>query len=185
MGGHQINPMQGKHMRRLMLLRHAKADWPDGVADHERPLARRGQRQGPEMARYMADQGLVPDGVIVSTARRTQQTWELAASAFPAGIPKSDDARIYEASKENLLQVIREADDAASVLLLIGHNPGLTEVVYSLIDPDQASPALSRLERGYPTSGLAVIDFPADRWAAVAEGSGRLQRFETPASIGD
>ncbi|NYT86405.1 SixA phosphatase family protein [Pollutimonas harenae] len=172
-------------MRRLMLLRHAKADWPDGVADHERPLARRGQRQGPEMARFMAAEGLVPDRAIVSTAKRTQETWELVAPAFPPSISKSNDARIYEAPKENILKVIREADDAAQALLLIGHNPGFAEVAYSLINTDQASPALSRLERGYPTSGLAVIDFQVDHWADIAEGSGRLQRFETPASIGD
>src|SRR5690606_31579366 len=103
-------------MRRLMLLRHAKADWPDGVADHERPLARRGQRQGPEMARYMAAEGLIPDRAIVSTARRTQETWELVAAILPPDISKSNDARIYEAPKTNILSVIREADDAAQVL---------------------------------------------------------------------
>lgn len=172
-------------MRRLMLLRHAKADWPDGVADHERPLARRGQRQGPEMARYMASEGLMPDRVIVSTAKRTQETWELVASALPSGISKGSDARIYEAPKSNILSVIREADDTAQVLLLIGHNPGFTEVAYSLINTELHSAALSRLDRGYPTSGLAVIDFQVDHWADITEGSGRLERFETPASIGD
>ncbi len=172
-------------MRRLMLLRHAKADWPEGVADHDRPLARRGQRQAPEMARYMASQGLVPDLVIVSTARRTQETWQLIASAFPSGISQCNDARIYEAPKNNILRVIREADDAARALLLIGHNPGFAEVANSLVKLEQSSAALSRLQRGYPTSGLAIMDFKVERWADIAEGSGRLERFETPASIGN
>lgn len=172
-------------MRRLMLLRHAKSDWPDQLADHDRPLAKRGQRQAPDMARYMASHGLLPDLVIVSTARRTQETWQLLKPAFPPETKKLDDGRIYEAPTSSLLQVLREADDAAHVLLLIGHNPGFSDLANSLIAKEPASPALARLQRGYPTSGLAVIDFKVDHWADVADGGGRLERFETPASIGD
>src|SRR3546814_7976227 len=137
------------------------------------------------MARYKASEGLIPDRVIVSTAKRTQETWELFAPVVPPDIRKGNDARIYEAPKDNILNVIREADDASRVLLLIGRNPGFNEVTYSLINTDQHTPALSRLERGYPTSGLAVIDFQTDRWADIAEGTGRLERFATTASLGD
>src|SRR3546814_3164759 len=91
------------------------------------------------MARYKASEGLIPDRVIVSTAKRTQETWELFAPVFPPDIGKGNDARIYEAPKDNILSVIREADDASRVLLLIGHNPGFNEVTYSLINTDQRS----------------------------------------------
>ena len=169
-------------MRRLMLLRHAKADRPLGVNDHERPLAARGLRQSQEMGMYMEKQGLVPDLAIVSTSIRTQDTWRLASTAIGLEITRQDEPRIYEGAPDEILHVIRTTDPSIQTLLLVGHNPGFEHVATSLVGAGRAV-ALSRLQHEFPTGALAVIDFTADNWAKVAAGEGYLDRFETLASI--
>jgi phosphohistidine phosphatase len=164
-----------------MLLRHAKSDWPDGVDDHARPLAKRGRQASPVMGGYMAAQGLVPDLAVISTARRTQETWELVRPAFARPVAQRDEPRIYEAAAGTILEIIRETESGIHALLLVGHNPGLQDLALKLIG--QASgPDMARLREKYPTAGLAVIDFPAGTWREVT-AAGRLERFETPRSV--
>lgn len=169
-------------MLRLMLFRHAKAERPEGVADHERPLAPRGRRQSEAMGKYMAAHGLVPELAVVSTARRTQETWQISLPAFKGPIPQIDEPRIYESSVDNLLQVIRETSDDQRVVVLVGHNPGMSLLAQCLIGGGHPR-AVARVEREYPTAALAVIDFKWLTWAEVAERSGYLERFETPATV--
>ena len=169
-------------MRRLMLLRHAKSDWPEGVADKDRPLAKRGRYQCGQMGRYMDDKGYVPSLAVVSPARRTRETWELVRSHLPGGIGKSCDPRLYEASAKAMLEVIRETDAAVRTLLLVGHNPGMQELALKLNGAGQ--PGLEKVEAKYPTAAIAVIDFEGEDWGEVSEGRGRLQRFVTPKSSG-
>ena len=171
-------------MHRLMLLRHAKSDWPAGVDDHERPLAKRGQRTSPLMGIYMADKGLVPDLAIVSTARRARETWKLACSAFKHDISQRKEPRIYDASAKAILDVIKATTPDVEALLLVGHNPGLQDLALMLIGKGGSS-YLSQLHRKFPTAGLVVIDFDINLWGDIAEGLGRLERFETPKSISD
>lgn len=166
-------------VRRLILLRHTKSDWPDGVADHDRPLAKRGLRAGSIMGAYMMEASLTPDLAIVSTAHRTQETWALACPAFVAAIASVDERRIYEAPARKLLAVIREIPNDVRTLLLVGHNPGLEDLAAMLIGAG-AENDLARLRNKYPTGGLAVIDFDLASWSAVAAGSGTLDRFVTP-----
>jgi phosphohistidine phosphatase len=169
-------------MRRLMLLRHAKSAWPDGVADHERPLAKRGRTACALMGRYMADEALHPDLTIVSTARRARQTWELVRPAFARDIVEHDEPRIYEASASAILDVVRETGPDVHTLLVVGHNPGLHELALKLIRNENSSD-LSRLQRKYPTAGLIVIDFKIRRWSKTSESLGQLERFRTPKSV--
>jgi phosphohistidine phosphatase len=171
-------------MLRLILFRHAKADRPEGVADHERPLAPRGRRQSEAMGKYMVAHGLVPDLAIVSTSRRTQETWKIALPAFKGPIPQTDERRIYESSADNLLEVIRETADDKRIVVLVGHNPGMAQVAERLIGTGHPR-AVARIEREYPTGALAVIDFKSPNWAAVSERSGYLERFETPATVSE
>ena len=170
-------------MLRLMLLRHAKSDWPDGVADHERPLARRGQEAAPTVGSYMAAEQLVPDLAVVSTARRTRQTWDLAAAAFREDVPDRFEGRIYEASPEAILAVIHATPDAVRTLLVVGHNPGFEELAGRLVGHGDRY-AFARMLQKFPTAALAVIDFAVERWDAVADRGGRLDRFITPRMIG-
>ena len=168
-------------MRRLMLLRHTKSAWPDGVADHDRPLATRGLQAGPVMGNYMARNGLLPDLAIVSTAQRTRQSWQLVQPYLGKPALKFD-ARIYEAPAGAILDVIHETAGDIHTLLLVGHNPGLEDLALLLIGKADDND-LNRLQEKYPTGGLAVIDFDVADWTQVNAGAGRLERFVTPKSV--
>lgn len=170
-------------MRRLMLLRHGKSDRPAGIGDHERPLARRGRDDSAAMGRYMAASGLRPDLVVVSTARRAEETWELARPAFAQAVARRADRRIYEASAATVLGVIRETGPEIGMLLLVGHNPGFHELAMRLAGHGSGSD-LARLRLKYPTAGLVVVDFDAGSWRELPEGEGRLERFVIPGSLG-
>ncbi|CAN7703319.1 histidine phosphatase family protein [Phyllobacterium sp. LjRoot231] len=170
-------------MRRLILLRHAKSDWPDGIDDHERPLAKRGRQNSPLMGTYMAKERLRPNLAIVSTARRARETWKLVRAAFKRDISQRKESRIYDASAKAILDVINTTAPDVKALLLVGHNPGLQDLALRLIGKGSPSD-LSRLHRKFPTAGLVVIEFDVKRWSDVSEGLGQLERFETPKSIG-
>lgn len=169
-------------MRRIMLLRHAKSDWPEQVDDHDRPLAERGRVASPQMGRYMAEERLRPDLVIISPARRARETWKLARAAFLQDIPEKVEPLIYEAAASTIFDVIRQTPPDVDVLLLVGHNPGFHELALNLIG--EARPAdVARLQHKYPTAGLAVIDLDVETWTGLREHAGKLERFETPKSI--
>lgn len=169
-------------MLRLMLFRHAHADRPGNVADHERPLSVEGHEQARRMGQFIAAQGLVPSLFVVSTARRTQETWTNAVAAGGFTATKVDEPRIYESSAGDLLEVVRSQESSHSSLMLVGHNPGMERLAAWLIgsgEPDAAA----RMQREFVVGGLAVIDFNAQSWAELDVQSGRLERFDTPGSI--
>jgi phosphohistidine phosphatase len=169
-------------MRRLMLLRHGKSEWPDGVKDLDRPLAQRGREAVPRVAQHMADEHLLPDLILVSPARRARETWELVAPKLGEA-PARSEPRIYESPPEHLLKVVREIAPEVRALLLVGHNPGMEELAKLLIGHGDRY-AFARMARKYPTAALAVLDFAAEDWRDVVPGSGRLDRFVTPKSLG-
>ncbi len=118
--------------RRLVLLRHAKSDWPD-VADHDRPLAKRGRRDAPAVGRWLGQSGYAPDAVICSTALRARETWELASAGLQTAVPGAAPAvryesRVYEATVLGLLMLVREFPPQWRTALLVGHNPGMAEL---------------------------------------------------------
>jgi phosphohistidine phosphatase len=171
-------------MRRLMLLRHAKSDWSlPGQNDHERDLAPRGRKAAPLMGRYMADHGMLPDHAIVSTARRTRETWRLMADMLPKIPPVEFEDRIYEASPRDILAAIADAPASARSLLVVGHNPGFHDTANLLIDSGDKRLRSSLTEK-FPTGALAVIDLRIDDWAKIRPGSGRLENFVTPRAVG-
>ncbi len=169
-------------MRRLMLLRHAKSAWPAGTADLDRPLAPRGREAAPRIGRYLADEGLVADLVLVSPARRAQETWNLVrGSATDAEV--RTEPRIYEAPPGRLLEVVQEVDPGVRTLLLVGHNPGFEGLAKLLVGHGDRY-AFARLAQKYPTAGLAVLDFSVDSWREVEPRAGCLDRFVTPKTLG-
>lgn len=170
-------------LHRLMLFRHAKSARPTGVEDQARPLTDRGREASARMGQYMAKTTLVPDLVIISPALRTEETWYLARPAFSSEIARRTEARIYAAPANAILQVICKTPPAVRTLLLVGHNPGLHELALTLAGSGTQSD-LARLAEKFPTAALVVIDFDIDGWRDVAAAAGKLERFETPGSIG-
>lgn len=170
--------------RRLILLRHTKSDWPDGIADHERPLGRRGLSDAPRIGSYMEAHGLIPDFAVVSTARRTRETWDLVEQEFSRSVPTRFDRRIYEARPGALLYIVREVEPAVGTLMLVGHNPGFEDLARFLIGGGNER-ARELLAEKYPTGGLAVIDFDIGDWREIETRSGSLDRFITPRGLAD
>lgn len=174
----------GAAPRTLALLRHAKASWPAGITDRERPLAPRGRQALPGIARWLGANAPRPDRVLVSHARRTRETFALLSGEVP-GLEYRFEPRIYEASAVRLLEVIGEADEACRHLLMIGHNPGMQDLAEWLIGEAEAPGDLTRLSAKFPTSGLAILALPEKTgWADLAMGAGRLLTFMTPAMLG-
>ncbi len=158
-------------------MRHAKSDWPD-VADHERPLAKRGRKDAPVVGRWLVSAGYGPDAVICSTAVRARQTWELAGAALAAagGAPPAVrfDPRVYEATVLGLLMLVREFEPGWRTVAVVGHNPGLAELTIGLAGADAAPP------QAFPTASAAVLGLPGE-WADAAWGEARLLDFAVPA----
>jgi len=198
-------------MRRLMLLRHAKSDRPPGIADHGRPLNRRGRDEAPLVGTYLAHNGLVPDRVLCSTSERTRETWELVAGSLADAVPPASpsaaapnaphakpagkkrgrspkrppvdfEERLYAAEPHTILALLRETPPKVHSLLIVGHNPGIHEAALALIASGDVE-ARERLHEKFPTSGLAVIDFALDEWTKLHARSGRLDRFITPRQL--
>ncbi|KFB09518.1 SixA phosphatase family protein [Nitratireductor basaltis] len=171
-------------MRELYLLRHAKSSWDDpALADHDRPLSGRGERAAPLMGRYMAEQGLFPDHVLVSPARRTRRTWKLLASELGQGYSEAefhDD--IYNASADRLLTLLRQVPDDVARVLLVGHNPGLEDLASSLADEDSDADAAARMREKYPTAALACFEVQ-EQWSALDHGTACLTRFVVPRAL--
>ena len=168
---------------RLMLLRHAKTEKaPPGMSDRDRALNPRGRKDGPTIGRYLAHHALIPGEVLVSTARRTRETWELVAKAMPSPPPATFEDRLYNAGPEAILAIVKEAGRSAPAVLVIGHNPGLHEAAMLLVASGDVE-ARERLNEGLPTSGLIVIDFAGNDWRKLHPKGGRLERFVTPRSL--
>jgi phosphohistidine phosphatase len=169
-------------MRRLMLLRHAKAVPQGLLADENRPLAERGRQDMASIAAFVASRGLVPDLVLVSPSLRTRETWDLLLPAFPKPPAQRFDPRLYSAPVESIFKLVRETGADVSTLLLIGHNPGFEELARLLSGAGETD-ALIRFGGNMPTASLAVIDL-AGTWPAIETRTGRLEIFVTPKSLG-
>ena len=175
-------------MRRLMLLRHAKTehDAPSGH-DQDRRLDDRGRLDAAAIGGWIGRHPPLPDAVLVSTAVRAHQTWEIAREAMkdaarePAPQPHVELLdELYGADPAQLLQIIRMAEVADPArLMLIGHNPGMHELALMLAGSGDAS-AKKALEDNLPTAGLAILDFAIDDWSEVAFRRGKLVRFTSP-----
>jgi len=170
-------------MRRLLLLRHAKAERSEpGTKDLARVLIDRGRKDAAKIGAYMAAHALVPDRVILSPAARTQETWKYAATAFRPAPAAMSSERIYDATPHCILAVIKDTPASAHTLLVVGHNPGLHDLALMLVAAGDID-ARELLREKLPTSGLVIIDFAFDNWSKLHPQSGRLERFVSPKSL--
>lgn len=173
------NSRTPRSVHTLYLLRHAKSAWDRPLPDHERPLAARGIRDAAAAGDLLARREWRPDLVLCSTAVRTRLTWQLATEAGASAGEVRYIEEIYEAYADELLDLVRQTPEEIGSLMLIGHGPGLPDLADVLGARPEPHDAWSRLDRKYPTSGLAVLQLPG-RWADASPGTGELIAFEIP-----
>lgn len=171
-------------MKTLTVLRHAKSSWDDAVArDFDRPLNARGQRAALTVGRHMRSEGLSFDHVVASPAVRITETVEQVETGYGSALAPAWDRRIYLASASTLMDVVHELPAGADSALLIGHNPGLEDLILMLV-PDRAGDALrDSVEEKFPTAALAVITFDTDDWGTIRSNTGTLVRFVRPRDL--
>ncbi|MGW6899200.1 histidine phosphatase family protein [Streptomyces sp. NBC_01727] len=164
--------------RRIVLLRHAKAEWSQD-SDHERPLAERGRKDAPVAGRKLVDSGIVIDLALCSTAVRTRETWKLAVHEMPHRPRTVYEERLYEASLGELIALLNETPDDVQNLLVIGHNPGMHAVADALAGSAEGETMARMTRGGFPTAAFAVIEFSGS-WKGVEHGVGKLVEYWTP-----
>jgi len=163
-------------MKTLTLLRHAKSSWKDAsLQDRERPLNRRGQRDAPIMAERIKEAGIRPSLILSSPANRAWSTAKAIAHeiGYPLEFLQQED-RLYHASTGNLLRVIAEQDEGFNHLMIVGHNPGLTDFANYLI-PD--------LTDNIPTSGVVSFEIDREDWNLEGGAENKLLVYDYPKSV--
>lgn len=164
--------------KRLILIRHAKSSWDEAdIADHERPLNRRGRSAAADVGQWLASRGYLPDEVIASDARRTVETWDEIAAALPNPPAPRVTAKLYHAAADTMLAVLKHA--TGDTVLMLGHNPGLAEFAHRLVTRAPLNPEFSR----YPTAATLVVEFPIESWSEVGFGTGAPDDFIVPKEI--
>ena len=171
-------------MKRLTLLRHAKSGDDGTVArDFERPLNAKGRRAARAIGRHMRDHALRFDAVLASPATRVVETLQEVEAVYGPGLAPHWDKALYLATPDELLDVIHRAPPEAESILLVGHNPGLEQLVLRLVPHQTEGSARGEVEAKYPTASLAEMAFAVDRWDQVADGGGELVRFVRPRDL--
>lgn len=155
-------------MKKLLLIRHAKAGSND-MNDFDRPLTDKGINDAALMADKLKKAELVPEYILTSTALRTKLTADIFMKCLSIR-HKGDDKRIYEANTHTLLNVINHLPDEHSFVALVGHNPGISQILYELTGEI----------RDMPPAGTALIGFDFDEWEMVHSDTGKLAWYDSP-----
>ncbi|WP_046315846.1 histidine phosphatase family protein [Mycobacterium sp. UM_Kg1] len=161
--------------RTLILLRHAKSDYPPGAPDHERPLAPRGVREAGLAGDWLRAHAPAVDAVLCSTATRTRQTYDRTGLGAP--VRYVDD--LYDATPGTVIATINTVADDVGTLLVVGHEPAMSRVALGLAGPGTDAAVAQRVSEKYPTSGIAVLQVGGS-WADVQLRSATLVDFHVP-----
>jgi phosphohistidine phosphatase len=162
-------------MKTLYVIRHAKSSWDNPqLGDFDRPLNERGERDAPRMGKRLKEKRIVPDLLLSSPAKRALTTCEKIADilGYPNEKIKTEGA-LYHAGEEEILQIIKKTNDKHDVLLIFGHNPGLTDFVNKLTDT---------FIHNIPTCGIVACSLNIDSWKGIDWGKGKLDFFDFPKS---
>jgi len=170
-------------MKTLYFLRHAKAEPGSKVlGDKERPLAPRGLEACETVGAYLKAKGYRPDFALVSSSVRTKQTFAEVTKTAGMGLRHRVEDALYLATAEEILRVLREAEETSGSLMIVGHNPGMHHIAL-LLAGTEPTPPRKVLELKYPTCALAVLHFKAKSWKDVAPGKGEIADFITPGEL--
>ncbi len=174
----------GEDIRRLVLLRHAKSAYPSGVPDHDRPLAGKGLRRAQAAGTWFRREGPRPDVVLCSDAVRTRQTWEIVSAALKRPPVLMLEPVLYGASVQEAIALVKRATRRvaardARTLVLVGHEPTMSDLALTLAGKGSDSAARQRISEKYPTAGIAVLRLDG-AWSRLAPGSCVLEEFVVP-----
>lgn len=171
-------------MLTLSILRHAKSSWADPeLDDHDRPLAKRGVKAIPGIAKFIRREKLRPSFALCSDAMRTRATLSLLLAELGPPTPRIVyDEALYLAAPETIRAQIAHHGDGEPHILLVGHNPGLHALTLELVGEGDYK-TLATLAREFPTGALAVLTFDVADWKDVTSSSGHLQHYTTPRSL--
>lgn len=172
-------------MLTLSLLRHAKSSWADpDLDDHERPLAKRGARAIPTLAKFIRQEKLRPGLVLCSDAMRTRATLALLLAELGPPAPQVIyDPTLYLAAPDTILAALARVEEGNPHVLIVGHNPGLHAFALELVGEGDRK-LLAAMAQEFPTGALAVFSFDVASWADVKYASGHLEQFTTPRRLG-
>jgi len=170
-------------MKRLLILRHAKAEPGMGVDDFDRALTAGGREDARVLGAWLLARGWTPQATLHSSARRTAETAQIVAAEWPATIEVRGEVGLYNATAAMLIALARRTPGDVDLLLIVGHNPGMSDMAHQLAGSGDETDRL-RLAGKFPTCGLAALDFAVDDWADIGPRRGRLAAFVTPADLG-
>jgi len=171
-------------MKKLTLLRHAKSSWDDTITrDFDRPLNDKGKKASKAVGTFIKRQGLVFDLVLASPAVRVIETLEHVEEASGESWEPEWERKIYLASSVTLMDVLRGVDSDADHILMVGHNPGLEDLVFDLVPDDGSSEAREMVEEKYPTAALAEMSLDIESWSDIVDSCGSLNRFTRPRDL--
>lgn len=171
-------------MKILGLFRHAKSDWQDPRArDFDRPLNERGRTGAAVMGRHVRDHGVNWDRMIASPAIRCAETIEIACEAAGRPVAVNWDRRIYLASSATLLDLLRETEGDPKSVLMVGHNPGLEDLIFDLVPDDGSNPLRDVVEVKFPTASFAVLELDIDTWSELKDRCAKLVHLTRPRDI--
>jgi phosphohistidine phosphatase len=165
--------------RRLVLLRHAKAERGGDIADHLRPLALAGRRQAGGVGETLRAAGVIPELVLCSSSVRTHQTWDLVRSSLGAQPMVEISDALYSAGVRTLLSLVRTVPAEIRTVLVVGHEPTVSEAAATLAGPDSDEPCLARVRLGMPTGSYSVLETDV-AWSQLEPDGARLIRLVTP-----
>jgi phosphohistidine phosphatase len=170
-------------MKRLAILRHAKSSWDDpGLDDSDRPLNERGWKAARRIGRELTKRGLKFDLVLSSTAARTRETIDGVQEKYDFAAPIEFEPQLYGASETALLEIVRALDEKVKAPLIVGHNPGLEQLVAGLTRNDSEG-LRQRVAGKFPTAALAILELPAKRWEEVEPASGEVVELILPREL--
>jgi phosphohistidine phosphatase len=162
-------------VKTLLILRHAKSSWSEGgLADHDRPLNARGKVDAPRMGRLLRREGLTPELILSSTAERAVATAELVAQASGYENEIRTTRHLYHAGPETYLEQLQRLPDEYGRVMVVGHNPGMEELIDQLTGSGEAM----------PTAALAQVELPIEQWAGLDETTeGKLINLWLPREL--
>jgi len=162
-------------VKSLLLLRHAKSSWkhPE-LADHDRPLKKRGRRDAPRLGRLVVEEAIVPDLILSSSAVRARETAAAVSAACGETTELRELRELYLGGPEEYALLLRALPDAPGRVMVVGHNPALEELLA----------ALTGVAETLPTAALARVELPIEQWGRLElDGSGRLVRVWRPREL--